>query len=209
MKFNTSATTVGWMKYEDHPKTVAPLYRASPEFALTFGEPFKSLLSKIDLSGGKYVSIDSRAHMLMPDWYAAIPGFHCDDFWRPEGQPDLENLRPIKHFAVVINAEVATTEYVVLPKDLPSPTQLYEVYGSDRPLYGIYNEIIEASKPSISEAQDGEIIRFSGLDFHRVGAAKKAGWRAFIRVTVSDHREPKDEVRTQTQVYLTDPFRGW
>lgn len=192
------------------PRTLTQFYRASAEFAYEHGGGFfRELLPLLDLTGGKFVSIDSRVHMLMPSWYPCIPGWHCDDFHRPEGQPALESLPAIKHYCVVLGAEVSTTEFLWQPVDLPSPTELYEVHGSDRPLYAHYNEIIESNNFKTRRLRSGEVLKFSGLDFHRGLPADRAGWRAFIRITVSDHREPKNEIRTQTQVYLTAPFEGW
>lgn len=211
MLFNDESTSlVAKVDFLTSPRGLTQFYRASAEFAFEHGGAFfGDLLPLLDLKGGRYVSIDSRVHMLMPGWYPCIPGWHCDDFHRPEGQPALESLLPIKHYCVVLGAEVSTTEFLWQPADLPTPTEIYEVYGSDRPLYAIYNELIESRQLKTRRLRSGEVLRFSGLDFHRGLPAERAGWRAFVRVTVSDHREPKDEIRNQTQVYLTAPFEGW
>lgn len=210
MLFNEAGIrTVARLPIEYDPRNLVQFYRASPEFVRKHGDEFlKLLISVLDLTGGKYVSIDSRTHMLMPRWYPCIPGWHCDDFWRPEGQPDLENLRPMKHYAVVLGADVSTTEFCDTI-ELPTPLEIYESEDADHPLYSYYNQYIEAIKPRTYRLESGRVIKFSGLDFHRGLPAEKAGWRSFTRVTVSDHREPKDEFRTQTQVYLTAPFEGW
>jgi hypothetical protein len=207
---NQPPRTVARLSIEYDARSLTGFYRASPEFARQHGNRFFGhLLDSVDLSGGKYISIDSRSHMLMPGWYPCIPGWHCDDFWRPEGQPDLEHLKPIKHFAVVLGAHVSTTEFLAEPIRLPAPSGIYEAFGSDRPLYAHYNEYIEDQKPRTYRAQSGCVFQFGGLDFHRGLPAEEAGWRSFTRITVSDHREPKNEIRTQTQVYLTAPFEGW
>lgn len=205
-----NAAIVAKVGFETNARGVVQFYRASEQFAHTHGGKFfQELLPMLDLSGGRYVSIDSRVSMLMPGWFPCIPGWHCDDFHRPEGQPALEALLPIKHYCVVLGADVSTTEFVWQPIELPSPTEIYDALGSDRPLYAHYNEMIEARKLRTRRLQNGEVLRFTGLDFHRGLAAERPGWRAFIRISVSDHREPKDEIRTQSQVYLTAPFEGW
>lgn len=211
MQFNKhGAVVVAKMPLEFSPRTLVQFYRASPEFVQKHGgEFFDLLIRSVNLDGGKYISIDSRSHMLMRGWYPCIPGWHCDDFWRPDGQPDLENLRPIKHYAVVLGAEVSATQFVDQPIELPSPTELYEVFDSDKPLYGYYNQMIDEGNPATKKVQSGQVIKFSGLDFHCGLPAEREGWRSFTRITVSDHREPKNEIRTQTQVYLTRPFDGW
>ena len=213
MIFNSeNARIVAKLDANTDPRGLTQFYRASGEFVFEHGgDFFRGLLPVLDLSGGRFVSIDSRVHMLMPDWYPCIPGWHCDDFHRPEGQPALESLLPIKHYCVVLGADVSTTEFLWEPADLPSPTEIYEAYGSDRPLYAHYNDMLERDDCPFKtrRLQSGEVLQFSGLDFHRGLPAERAGWRAFIRITVSDHREPKNEIRNQTQVYLTAPFEGW
>lgn len=211
MKFNDqNAAVVAKADLNVGPRGLTQFYRASAEFASERGgDFFRNLLSILDLSGGRYVSIDSRVSMLMPGWYPCIPGWHCDDFFRPDGQPALERLLPINHYCLVLGAEVSTTEFVWQPIDLPSPTEIYEACDSDRPLYAHYNELIESRRFATRRLKSGEVLRFTGLDFHRGLPAEKSGWRAFIRITVSDHREPKDEIRTQSQVYLAAPFEGW
>lgn len=211
MIFNDENTAiVAKLDQTINPRNVTQFYRASAEFVRERGgDFFRGLLSVLDLSGGRYVSIDSRVSMLMPNWYPCIPGWHCDDFYRPEGQPALERLLPIKHYCLVLGADVSSTEFLWQPADLPSPTEIYEACDSDRPLYSYYNEMIEAREFKTRRLRSGEVLQFSGLDFHRGLPAEHAGWRAFIRVSVSDHREPKDEIRTQSQVYLTAPFEGW
>ena len=204
-----STNVIGYAYPHCDLRTLPMLYRASADFASKQHLFYKDLLSVLDLSGGKYISMDVRTSMLMQGWYPSIPGWHCDDFYRPDGQPDLERLLPIKHLMLVLGADVSATEFIYQPIDLPSPTELYEVYDSENALYGYYNSIIEDKKPIVKSVGEGEIWQFGGLDFHRAVPAVKNGWRTFIRVTVSDHREPKNEIRTQTQVYLTDPFKGW
>jgi hypothetical protein len=198
-------------------KRIIQFYRADLEFVIRRDETLRHIVNVLGSQGhlnkGKYVSIDSRTHMLMPGWYPCIPGWHCDDFYRPDGQPDLENLPPIQHYSVVFGADVATTEFIWTPTEFASPTEIYEVEDSEAPLYGYYNQFWN-SRTSLDgvvkrKASSGELIQFSGLSFHRGLAAVKSGWRTFVRVTVSDHREPKNEIRKQTQVYLTDPFKGW
>jgi hypothetical protein len=52
-------------------------------------------------------------------------------------------------------------------------------------------------------------VTFGPLAFHRGVQATEPGWRPFIRLTESNHFPPANEIRVQTQVYLTDPFYEW
>jgi hypothetical protein len=211
MLFNDENTSVvAKIDTNVNVRDLTQFYRSSGEFAFAHGGKFfRDLLPMLDLSGGRFISIDSRVHMLMPGWYPCIPGWHCDDFYRPEGQPALDSLLPIKHYCVVLGAHVSTTEFLWQPVELPTPVEIYDACGSNHPLYGHYNEMIEERQFKTRRLSSGEVLRFSGLDFHRGLPAESSGWRAFIRVTVSNHREPKNEIRHQTQVYLTEPFKGW
>lgn len=211
MIFNEHVKYVGFLQYRGDTRQIKQLFRASPEFAIKKGGfIYEKLIKLLPFKGLKYISIDSRVHMLMKGMYPCIPGWHCDDFWRPDNdQPDLENVPTnMTHWSVNIGT-CSNTEFIDGPIELPSPTELWEVYPNDRPLYSYYNEIIENKKPKINSTWSGEIYQFDGRVFHRGTPAKYNGWRAFIRVTESDHYEPKNEIRTQTQVYLTEPFLGW
>lgn len=162
------------------------------------------------LADFKYISVDTRVHMLMPEMYPCIPGWHCDDFYRPDGaQPDLQNVLPAKHLALVLDAGSGSfTEYLTEAADLPAPEELVTI--DPDPIYGKYNAIIEeAVSLKRKTVKSGELAVFGPLDFHRGMPATGRGWRFFMRATGSDHREPKSELRTQTQVYLTKPFHGW
>jgi hypothetical protein len=149
----------------------------------------------------RYVSVDSRVHMLMKGMYPCIPGWHCDDFFRPQGgQPDLLNAPPSEHVFVVLG-KCSLTRFVARPLSLPLD---YE--GT---LYGTLHKRIEALAPETFQVGPGEFWRFTQKTLHRGEPAAENGWRVFIRVTGSDHWEPVNELRTQTQVYLTAPFKGW
>lgn len=156
----------------------------------------------------KYVSIDSRSHMLMKDMYPCIPGWHCDDFYRPGGpddQPDLENVQqaaPQRHFLFVLG-DNSRTEFVAEDLELYSPSQIRSLFGTDRPIYYHYDRILETKAPKTVFVEPNHLYEFSPLDFHRGSPATEPGWRYFMRLTFSNHRSPKNEIRYQTQVYTT------
>lgn len=190
-------------------------YRAGCDFAYRLGgEVYREMFKlPVFISDFRHISIDSRVSMLQPGWFPCIPGWHCDDFYRPNGQPDLEAIEKgrapsVHHMMVLGNSSL--TEFIS-PIELPAPAELGQ---SSDPLYGRYDKLINRRIECLDEcatfsAKEGQLIQFGPLDFHRGTPATKAGWRLFVRITQSNHREPKNEIRTQTQVYLTDVSRGW
>lgn len=158
------------------------------------------------LSGDwKHVVVDTRLSMLMPGMYPCIPGWHCDDFWRPGGgQPDLENAPPCEHVAIVLGG-CSLTRYVSNPIEIDTDAwdPLAETF------YSFLHDELEAIEAENFAVKPGEIWRFTERTIHRGSPATHRGWRYFLRLTGSNHVEPKNEIRTQTQVYMTDPFVGW
>jgi hypothetical protein len=168
--------------------------------------------------GWLHASIDSRTHLLMPGMYPCIPGWHCDDFYRPDsakGQPDLVNVAekaPSVHYAMVLDVGTGSlTEFLTRPMVDPGyDACLFGRQPHDpATLYAKAHEWIEREKEPRRAVESGEVVRFDPLAFHRGMPATGQGWRHFVRLTLSNHYGPKDEVRTQTQVYLVDPFGGW
>ena len=211
--FNNGVSRIGELadileKHEEL-KFIPQFFRADADFTYRYGgQVMRDFLSLIPgRSGWKYVSVDTRINMLMQSWYPCIPGWHCDDFYRPTGgQPDLSRLKEnawAEHYAAVVG-DCSLTEFIKNPIDLPLLTSDNRV-----PVYGLYNKMIEEMKPETFRVKSGEVFRFSPTDFHRGTPAVKNGWRMFARLTFSNHYEPKNEIRTQTQVYLTDLGVGW
>ncbi len=186
------------------------LYRASMEFAQAQGNPeLNRLLEMFNITGKyKYVSIDTRSHMLMKGMFPCIPGWHCDDFYRPDtyelhGQPDLENVdtnAPAIHHLMVLG-DCSRTEFLLEDAEFPDTKDLHREFGTEHPVYYHYDRMLEESKPATIHVEPNAIYTFGPTAFHRGQDAQHNGWRCFIRVTESNHRSPKDEVRYQTQVY--------
>jgi len=200
---------LGALPSQDEIRHLPQFYRADPELVHRRGGPFlRSFLERAPLPRTRYVSIDTKVHMLMPGFHACIPGWHCDDFHRPGGgPPDLAGIERAwsEHVALTVG-ETALPEFVLGPLELPAPAALQP---NGRPLYALYHDAIEALRPRVASPASGQMVAFSCLDFHRGTPAGRRGWRLFARITASDHREPRNEIRTQTQVYLTQPFEQW
>jgi hypothetical protein len=191
------------------------LFRADMEFARAQGsEDLNYLLDHFKLSGHyKYVSMDCRTHMLMKGMYPCIPGWHCDDFYRTEdlqGQPDLENVggvAPQVHHMLILG-DNSKTEFLAKNIDLPGTRDVQEQFGIEKPVYYQYDRMLDELKPKTLFVNPGTIYTFGPTAFHRGQASTHNGWRFFLRVTESNHYEPKNELRYQTQVY-TDGRVSW
>lgn len=229
MIFNTGMKKVGRLNdsllnpftIEANIKAERQFYRASWRFASecpTFQSRgiLGSFLNIIDPrinQSFRHCSIDSRISMLMPGWYPCIPGWHCDDFYRPTWeQPDLENVlekAPAQHFMVAVG-ETSFTEYISDPLNAPT-FKIGELYNGTKveKLYSAYDQHINSLRPKTFQVENGEVLEFGPTDFHRGMPAGKRGWRIFIRATFSNHREPKNEIRPNSQVYLPNSEFGW
>src|SRR5262245_42868217 len=103
-------------------RTLTQFLRADHNMVWRLGGPFlRHVLDRVPLTGRfRYVSVDTRTHMLMPPMYPCLPGWHCDDFYRPtDDQPDLDSLlekAPSVHHSVVFG-NTAFTEFVAEPLD--------------------------------------------------------------------------------------------
>lgn len=205
----------------EYVKDLPQLYRADLGFALAQNKTdlWRDILQVItsnlseDLDRAdkfKYISIDSRSHMLMQGWYPCIPGWHCDDFYRPNGQPDLLNVTTFaeqRHHMIVLG-DCSLTEFM-------TSRMGYRSAPEDQNVYGFWNSYINKKSKTQKNSfesktvKHGQLVSFGPTDFHRGMPATKSGWRMFIRLTESNHRQPKNEIRNQTQVYLPSVGNGW
>lgn len=160
----------------------------------------------------KYLSIDSKTHMLFKDFYPNIPSWHCDDFYRTKEsrmQPDLENIlreAPSLNYMVLIG-DSSLTEFLNEDVWLPTGTELLKL-NTGKPHYCEYDikidKLITENKLTTHFIRPERLYGFGPLCFHRAQGATKNGWRYFIRFTFSNHYEPKNELRYQSQVYTRD-----
>ena len=206
MEFKSDLAFLEDIRYVPEQKGLPQLYRADENFAKTEASPyFRNLIEQIAAlyagDGFKYTSIDTRTHMLMKGMYPCIPGWHCDDFYRPDGgQPDLLNVEekaPQKHYIVVLG-DCSMTRFLCGHISLPSPEEL----PKDEPVYFHYDKLIGEKLENYKFVEENKIYSFGPLAFHAGSTATKNGFRTFIRVTRSNHRMPKNENRYQSNVYV-------
>lgn len=193
---------------QDQIRQMVGLYRADLRFALERNSCLLDFVNAMPAdTGEKYYSLDVKVVMLKPGWLPCIPGWHLDDFYRPDGkQPDLANLpaHNSRHF-MAIYGDCCLTEFLTEPIELPVPLPS-ELSG---PIYGHYNRLIgDGEREHLKLLVASESLwEFDSLTWHRGVAAYKEGWRALVRCTLGNERPPRNEVRTQTNVYI--PERLW
>lgn len=158
------------------------------------------------------IVFDSRIHMLMPNWYPAIPGWHHDDIPRLDslnGQPNYNNPSyKSEHILGLVNAEICPTQFIntrcVMPQ-IPDGELVYKIWHNE------IQKLINQNKLEIIEAKDRTLIYFDCNTFHTGIGARKNGWRWFGRVSRNTDRVNNitNEIRVNAQVYLEFPNDGW
>jgi hypothetical protein len=186
------------------------LFRCGPEYIASLrSEMLDYLVARLPKHPEyEFLSVDSRTHMLFTDVYPNIPGWHCDDFYRPpeyDGQPDLDHVVEKAnsiHYMLLIG-DSSRTEFLKDDIELPTAREILNT-GTKKPIYFHYDELIEKTQHRTEFLQDRTLYSFGPLCFHRGQPAVKNGWRYFIRFTYSNHYQPVNELRYQTQVYTRE-----
>lgn len=155
------------------------------------------------------VVIDSRVHMLMPNWYPCIPGWHHDDVARGKnGQPNYKDMPyRAQHVMGLVNGDICPTKFAIGEFNLPlieSGTVYKEWHKA------VEKEIGLKTVKEVS-AESGRLIQFDWQTFHSGQKAIANGWRWFCRVSRGTDRTKSitNELRRQSQVYLEFPMEGW
>lgn len=147
------------------------------------------------------IVIDTRVTMTMPGQYPSIPGWHCDDVPRPNGQPDMRLIKSeVKHLMCILSdkEDVSCTEFV---------TENVDVDLDENRVWASLDEEINKLKPMTGFIKPGQIVLFDQNTIHRASPTKQGGWRLFFRLSYT-HRKPINEIRKQVQVY-TPINGGW
>lgn len=212
MRFDRLPEAVGLVERDLGDLRAYPqVLRGSPAYVASLGHArltrLVDMLAAFLRKRWSFISVDSRLSMLMPGMYPCIPGWHCDEFYRPGGgQPDLATAPECEHVMVVIGG-CSLTRFVAEAFEMPLPTP--DDLRDGRTVCGVMHHRIEQAGLATLQVQSGEVWRFSQISWHRGEAATEPGWRYFLRLTGSEHWTPVNQRRTQTQVYLTAPFEGW
>lgn len=216
MYFQSEVESVGvfntiWT--DEEIKNEPMLFNCDFESAYTLGGPITRHFLHRLLNTDKNlvcqdIIIDSRVHMLMPNWYPCIPGMHHDDVPRDStGQPNYINPEyKATHFMGLVNGHIAPTQFALGGIDLELPEQGKIIYKEWHPQV---MKAIEDGTMSSYSAESGQILKFDHTAFHQGTKAVSSGWRWFIRASINSKRKPTNEIRKQVQVYLEHPMEGW
>jgi len=185
-------------EYEGDLRGLSQLYAYDANKAADHCPVVCSVWEYLKAIGATEGIVDSRVHMLFPGMYPAIPGWHMDEVHRDEHgilRPDL--TKPKVHYLLVLDQGTGSLPIFGNLQDnsLIRPGMRYsDLKGKVLPSY---------------QAEPEKLYRFEWHDIHRATPAKGKGWRYFLRITLDSERSPLNEIRTQTQVYLTDENKGW
>ncbi len=202
-------------------KNTPALWNASLDDAIKYGgELTRAALGAMNLQfDRKYIVVDTKVHMLMPDMCPAIPNWHSDGVPRgaqllPEAKepPNIfaQEEMTDSRFHLLVTGEHCLTEF------LDGPTLLDVPAEPDTGLYSMVNEqvrqLIKDDKRKVITAPSCTPIEFDWYDIHRGVESTGHEWRYLIRVTETDHMPPQTDlrkiIRTQQQVYVKKDF-GW
>ncbi len=202
-------------------KTEPMFFRASCAYARAHGGPIMhEFLDRLDAT--RPWVIDSRAHMLMRQWYPAIPGWHGDDVPRgSDGQPVYLGQgegggdvcwRPewiSEHRMVVIDAADAPTgsmtEFASGRLSVPHPY----LHRPGEAVYAKWSDAIDVmGQGHRRNVESGRVVHFDGEAMHRAVPARSPGWRYFIRASIASY-PPENEIRYNANVYLAAVNAGW
>jgi hypothetical protein len=153
--------------------------------------------------------IDSRVHMLMPNWYPCIPGYHHDDVprERSDGQPNyFDPSYRSEHAMILYNGSICPTEFAIGIAEFDD-VQLGDIYY--KKWHQSVMEKLNAGQLEKISAPENTVIFFNDRTWHQGVKAVSGGWRLFIRASRNTGRRPTNEVRRQVQVYLENPMEGW
>lgn len=203
-------------------KNTLGLWNASIDMALKYGgELTRAAIGAMNIRGDrKYIIVDTKIHMLMPDMCPAIPSWHTDGVPRGKGlnpgakeEPNIfsqEDMRPPR-FHLLVTGGGCLTEFLNEPIVLQVPdepsTKLYQEVDKQ-----VSQHVKDTNGRTVLTIPSCQVVEFDWWDIHRGVWATKHEWRFLIRVTETDYLAPQTDlskvIRTQQQVYVRSHF-GW
>lgn len=194
----------------DEIKNEPMLFGCDLKHAIKYGGPITDCFVETLLKDGRNfryqqnLRFDSRVHMLMPGWYPCIPGHHHDAIPRTrlDGQPDYSQKHTVQHCLMLVNGDIAPTEFAIGKITLPDiePGEKY---------YKKWHPLVEQSNLEKVKCPSNQLVYFDADTFHTGTKAVANGWRFFIRVSLFSKEPIQNELRRQVQVYLENPVEGW
>lgn len=215
----------GWSYFSELGEMVVPegtivknepmFFQATIEKARAEGGPitnaFLDACSKYisTTAEGLHVFLDSRIHMLMPGWYPCIPGWHHDDVERSrsDGQPNYHDASYAPFFMMALHGDaMCPTEFATGYFEYEEPALGRVIYQD---LHPQVEQDVKDGALDLEKAKYDTVYQFDDRSWHQGTACRKGGWRWFGRLTFANPLTPANEIRTNANVYLVDPFKGW
>lgn len=207
--FDSQAADGDWLSNYDESliKNEPMLFSCDVPSARKLGGPITNeFLDKLDWPDA---IIDSRVHMLFPNFFPCIPGWHQDDVERTriDGQPNYENMTyHAEHCMALVGGDIAPTEFALGKITLPHVPIGEKIYKKWHPLI---EQEIDKGNARRAFVRDRTLTYFNWETIHRGTPAIQSGWRFFIRATRKSNRKALNETRKQVQVYLPLEEEGW
>jgi len=203
-------------------KNTLGLHNASLEDALKYGgELTRQAIGSMNLTmSRKYITVDTKIHMLVPNMCPAIGGWHNDGVPRGEqldpnakSKPNIQSQEELDSsiFHLLVTGDSCLTQFIKerdIELDVPAvpDTSLYRMMNEQVTEKVKNGELTSYEMPSCTP------VMWDWWELHTGVPAKKHEWRFLIRVTESDHIKPKtdlrDIIRIQQQGYMPIGF-GW
>jgi hypothetical protein len=199
------------------------LRQVSLEDAMRYGGSItRDAIGAMEFHGDRRnIIVDTKVHFLMPGMCPAIPGWHTDGVPRGiygnpagTGRPNLGiqemGLQSAPHYHLLVTGEHCPTRFVNEPVEIPTMDLVNgELYTN---MTRIINQKIEHTGLNVFDSPANTVLEWDWWNIHTAQLATARGWRYLIRVTETDHIEPRtnpaDFIRTQNNVYAPMDF-GW
>lgn len=195
------------------------LRQCSLDDAMRYGGPItRSAIGAMYLrEDRKHIVVDTKVNFLLPGFVPAIPGWHTDGVPRGadlnpggSGAPDLR---------AQVDGKISAPRYHLLVTGTHSQTRFMNkptvltVENGHNLYQSMSREVNKIKDPmAFFDAPSCKVVEWDWWSIHAAVPATARGWRYLIRVTETDHIEPRtdpaDFIRTQTQVYVPAEF-GW
>jgi len=228
MLFNRNQVRVGNSipaPSQDAIENTFNLRQVSLEDAARYGGSItREALGAMNFRGDrKNIIVDTKVHFLLPGMCPAIPGWHND------GVPRGAELNPAGNgsprFYAMEHGLISEPHYHLLVTGTHCPTKFLrgpiEYRGLEELGADAYAEMSRQTNKYLDgngayaatfESPDSTVLEWDWWTVHSAQVARNRGWRYLIRVTETDHIEPRtnpaDFIRTQNNVYAPMEF-GW
>lgn len=228
MLFNRNPVKIGesiQTPSQDAIENSLNLRQVSLEDAARYGGSItRNALGAMKFKGDRrYIIVDTKVHFLLPGMCPSIPGWHTDGVPRGaqldpagKGSPRFyameHDLISEPHYHLLVTGTHCPTRFLRGPIELTGLEDLgRDAYAEMTRQVNKYLDGNNAYSPTF-DSPDSTVLEWDWWTVHTAQLATARGWRYLIRVTETDHIQPRtnpaDFIRTQNNVYSPIEF-GW